>query len=150
MKKNIYLFLLLATVFSFNQINAQFCPPNGTTADGGTTLFFIYASGTSLCGGRPGIVTVAGSTFTLVSCSDTLSTYTLTSGSPVSPPNTFIADFGGSIGICTYTDGTLPIGDFEFLSSTLKVYPNPLMKDNLLTVKFTANVSAKIYMYDVT
>lgn len=147
--KKIYLLFLLATVFSFNQINAQSCAPNGTTADGGTTLFFIYDSGTSLCGTRPGTVTVAGSTFTLVSCTDTLSTYTLTTGSPVSPASPFTADFGGGT-MCTYADGTLPIEDFEFLKATFKVFPNPLRGNTQLTVKFGSNITAKIYMYDVT
>ena len=44
----------------------------------------------------------------------------------------------------------MPIEDFEFLNATFKVFPNPLMKDNQLTVKFATNITAKIYMYDVT
>jgi Secretion system C-terminal sorting domain len=148
--KHKYFYLFLIAFFGFNQINAQSCPPNGTSADGGNTLFFIYDSGTSLCGSRPGTVTVAGSTFTLVSCTDTLSTYTLTSGSPVSPPNPFTADFGAGVGLCTYADGTLPVDEFEFLKATFRVYPNPLKKNNLLTVKFGSNITAKIYIYDVT
>ena len=150
MKHNYY-YLFLIAFFSFNQINAQFCPPNGFSSDAGLTLFFVYDSGTSLCGSRPGTVTVDGSTFTLVSCSDTLSEYTLTLGPPLPDPTTmFTADFGGSVGNCSYNNGTLPINEFEFLRATFRVYPNPLKKDNQLTMKFGSNITAKIYMYDVT
>ncbi|RLD29533.1 MAG: hypothetical protein DRI75_03010 [Bacteroidetes bacterium] len=150
MKYNYY-YLFLIAFLGFNQINAQFCPPNGFAANSGSTLFFVYDSGTSLCGSRPGTVTVAGSTFTLVSCSDTLSTYELNSGgSPVADLSLFTADFGGSVGNCTYTDGTLPIDEFEFLKATFRIYPNPLKKDNQLTVKFGSTIKAKIYLYDVT
>jgi Secretion system C-terminal sorting domain len=149
--KHKYFYLFLIAFLGFNQINAQFCPPNGFSTDAGSTLFFVYDSGTSLCGSRPGTVTVSGSTFTLVSCSDTLSEYALTSGPPLPDPTTeFTADFGGSVGNCNYNNGTLPINDFEFLKATFRVYPNPLKKDNQLNLKFGSNITAKIYIYDVT
>ena len=40
--------------------------------------------------------------------------------------------------------------DFEFLNATLKVYPNPLTKDNHLNVKFATIITAKIQIFDVT
>lgn len=150
MKYNYY-YLFLFAFLGFNQINAQFCPPNGFSTDAGATLFFVYDSGTSLCGSRPGTVIVDGSTFTLISCSDTLSEYTLTVGPPLpDPTTTFTADFGAGVGNCSYSDGTLPIDEFEFLKATFRVYPNPLKKDNQLTLKFDSNITAKIYIYDVT
>lgn len=148
--KKIYLLLLLAIVFSFNQINAQTvaCPAGGVTDDG-NQIFFLNAPGVD-CADMPTQITVDGSTFDLsgVPCSGPFSTYLLTSGSTIGDPFTVTAGF--TVVPCTYTGGVLPTEDFEFLNATFKVYPNPLTKDSQLNVKFATNITAKIYMYDVT
>lgn len=148
--KKIYLLLLLAIVFSFNQLNAQEpCAPSGSTD--GNTIYLIYASGTSNCGDRPVTITSGASTFTLDAgaCVDVLSVYNLSAGSPISPTDPFTIDTGFATS-CTYSNTVLPVEEYEFLNAILKVYPNPLMKDNQLTVKLGTNITAKIYMYDVT
>ncbi len=146
--KKIYLLLLLAIVFSFNQLNAQEpCAPSGSTD--GSIIYLIYAAGTSNCVDRPTSITSGASTFTLGTCVDVLSIYNLSAGSPISPTDPFTIDTGFATS-CTYSNTVLPVEEYEFLNAILKVYPNPLMKDNQLTVKLGTNITAKIYMYDVT
>ena len=148
--KKIYLLFLLAIAFSFNQINAEPCPASAIIASSGTKLVLSYDSGTSLCGERPDTVTVDVSTvFVLSSCNDDVSVYNHTSG-PLLADTGNLTIITGFDTICNYTDSVLPIEDFEFLNATFKVFPNPLMKDSQLTVKFATNITAKIYMYDVT
>ncbi len=146
--KKIYLLLLLATVFSFNQINAQvICPAGGVTTDG-TQIFFLNSPGVD-CNDMPAQITVDGETFNLQSpCSGPFSTYDLVPGTPIGDPFTVTAGFTNVP--CTYTGGVLPTEDFEYLNATFKVYPNPLTKDSQLNVKFATNITAKIYIYDVT
>ena len=148
--KKIYLFLLLAIVFSFNQINAEPCPDSAVINGGGTKMTVTYDVAIN-CGTMPLSITTGTGTWSLSNCvaSNNAAFYDLDSGTPPPIGGTFTIDTGFDTS-CTYNDSVLPIGEFEFLNATLKVYPNPLMKDNLLTVKLTANVSAKIYMYDVT
>lgn len=147
-------------VFGFNQIKAQnpLCPEFAFIVPLPTEeLYVIFdpAPGPD-CIDRPATITVdsGATTYTLdmPSCTDGTSRYVLTGGPGVVDPNSFIIAYTSATGTsnCDYTGGVLPIGDFEFLNATLKVFPNPLMRDNLLTVKFSTNVSAKIYMYDVT
>jgi len=148
--KKIYLLFLLAIAFSFNQINAQTvaCPAGGVTTDG-NQIFFLNSPGVD-CADMPAQITVGGSTFDLTpsSCTGPFSTYVLSAGSAIGDPFTVTAGFTNVP--CTYTGGVLPTEDFEFLNATFKVYPNPLTKNSQLTVKFATNITAKIYMYDVT
>ncbi|MEY8869074.1 T9SS type A sorting domain-containing protein [Meridianimaribacter flavus] len=152
MKNNYYLFLLLIIgLFGFNKVNAQSCPPTGFS--NGSSLYFFYDSGTSLCENRPTTVNVGASVFTLSSCDDEYSIYGLTSGDPVAPPNTFTADFGYAT--CEYTDGTLTnetlsIKQVEAIFNSLRLFPNPVTTGNTLNVKFQSNVSASINIYSVT
>ena len=148
--KKIYFLFFLFTAFSVNQINAQLepCAPSGTTD--GTSIILIYQSGTSDCLDRPTVIIVGTSTFTLDSpCLDTVSFYSLFSGPTITPLDPFTIDSGFATS-CTYNGTVLPVEEFEFLNATLRVYPNPLMKDNQLNLKFATNITAKIYMYDVT
>lgn len=148
--KKIYLLFLLAIAFSFNQINAEPCPDSAIITSSGNNLVLSYAPGTSLCGNRPGTVIVDVSTeYILSSCIDDISVYVYSSGPFLSDTGT-LTIVSGFDTTCNYFDSVLPIEDFEFLNATFKVFPNPLMKDSQLTVKFATNITAKIYMYDVT
>jgi len=148
--KKIYLLLLLAIVFSFNQIHAESCPDSAIIVSSGGSLILSYAPGTSLCGDRPGTVTVGVSTvFTLSGCFGDISIYDYTSGPDLSDTGT-LTIVSGFDTTCNYADSLLPIEDFEFLNATFKVYPNPLTKNSQLNVKFATNITAKIYIYDVT
>ncbi len=152
MKKNYYL-LVLALICA-NFINAQFvCPEllgNQTTA---TTIHFKIPAGT--CAEYSGTIFVSegaySQIFNLLSCQSTNLKYTIEPGDTLSSDDTFSVFFpGGSI--CGYVNGvqvTLSNNDVS-LNESVSIYPNPLRKDNLLTIKLAANISAKIYMYDVT
>ena len=67
-------------------------------------------------------------------------------------PENFNVFFPGG-GICSYVDGVydpfLSNSDVS-LNESVSIYPNPLMKDNKLTIKLASSITAKIYMYDVT
>ena len=149
--KKIYLLFLLAIAFSFNQINAQEpCAPSGSADADGNTIYLIYTAGTSDCGDRPTIIMVGTSEFTLQApCLEVLSIYELTDGLEISPSDPFTID-DGFLTSCTYNNTVLPVEEYEFLNATFKVYPNPLTKDSQLNVKFATNITAKIYIYDVT
>ena len=148
--KKIYLLFFLAIAFSFIHINAEPCPASAIITSSGSNLVLSYNTGTSLCGNRPGTVTVDVSTvYILSSCINDISVYVYSSGPALSDTGT-LTIISGFDTICNYSDSVLPIEDFEFLNATFKVFPNPLMKDNQLTVKFATNITAKIYMYDVT
>lgn len=152
--KNYYFFsALIFAFFGSMTLNAQSCPPTGFSNSGGTTLYFLYDSGTSLCVDRPTTVSVGASVFTRTACDDLASVYQLTSGSPISPTNTFTADFG--YGTCEYTDGTLTdenlsVEDFNLKISKLKIYPNPVVSNDKLNVSFDNVVSAKLKLFNVT
>ncbi|HLT52744.1 MAG TPA: T9SS type A sorting domain-containing protein [Flavobacteriaceae bacterium] len=153
MKKN-YLFLVMI-VLANTLMFAQSCPPTGFS--NGSSLFFFYNTGTSLCEDRPATVNVDASVFTLSDCGDAYSVYDLTSGAALSNPNMFTADFG--YGTCEYTNGNLTnemllsVEEFNAMDSTsIKVYPNPVTAgSNNLFVDFgNANVSVKVSVYTVT
>lgn len=134
-------------LFSFTQIQAQFCPPTGFATT--STLYFIYDPGTSACIDRPTSVTVESSTFTQSSCSDELSVYQLSTGSPLADPNNIAVDFGFSI--CEYSGGTLSAEEFELIfKSSLKVYPNPITRGNNLNIELGINTSVEVTLYNVT
>ena len=149
--KNYYLLLVFfITLFSFNTIQAQFCPPNGFTNS--FSLFFIYDAGTIPCVDRPNTVTVDGSIFMMIDCNDTNSIYDLTTGPPVSNINNFVADFG--VGTCEYTNGdltdeTLSIDETSTTISDTRIFPNPLLHDNSLYLIFGYKINAKITVYNV-
>ena len=152
--KKIYLLFLLATFFSFNQINAQEpCPDSAVINGGGSKMTVTYTAPIN-CGTMPDPITTAGpdpATWSLSNCvaGNNTAFYTLVSGTPPPIGGTFTIDTGFDA-VCDYNDSVLPISDFDFLNSTLKIYPNPLTKNNELNLKFAINTTAKIYMYDVT
>lgn len=151
--KNYYLLVLsLVAIFSFNQLNAQNCPPTGFSD--GTSLYFFYNPGTSLCGDRPNSVTVESFTFTLTSCDDEYSIYDISTTDTLADANNFVADFG--FGTCEYSNGSLTsenllsISDKDFLENSIRVFPNPVSRNNDVFVLFGKNFDAQIKMFSVT
>ncbi len=150
--KKIYLLLLLAIVFSFNEINAQEPCPDSATINGGGSKMTVTYDGSINCAGMPLIITTTGgASWSLSNCvaGNNTAFYNLDSGTPPPIGGTFQIDTGFDA-VCNYNDSVLPISDFEFLNAILTVYPNPLMKDNQLNLKFEVNTTAKIFIYDVT
>lgn len=147
--KKIYFLFLLTTVFGFNLISAEPCPESAIITNSGLTLIVTYT--TINCPGMPASVTVGANTYDTPIClpGSNLAIYALSTGTAPADTGTLTIDAGFDT-VCNYSDSVLPIGDFEFLNATFKVYPNPLLKDNQLNVKFAINATAKIYMYDVT
>lgn len=152
MKHNYQLFfVVIICLFGFNNANAQSCPPTGFS--NGSSLYFFYDSGTSLCADRPQEITVGTSAFNRSSCGDEYSIYNLSSGDALETPNNFTVDFG--YGTCEYTDGNLTnenlsLEQVEAIFNTLRVYPNPVRNGDMMNIKFRANVSAKIKIYSAT
>ena len=145
--KNYYLTMLVLALFSFTQIQAQFCPPTGYATD--SNLYFIYDAGTSACVDRPTTVTVESSTFTQTSCQDQFSVYALTSGPALADPDNIAVDFGFSV--CEYSGGNLSAEEFEMIFKTLlKVYPNPVKSGDNLNIELGVNTSVKVVLYNVT
>lgn len=151
MKNCYYLLLLCIGFFNVNTAIAQSCPPTGFS--NGSSLYFFYDVGTSNCVDRPSVIIVGSSEFTSAYCDVSYSRYDLSSGSPLANPNMFTADFG--YGTCEYTNGTLTneslsIEQVEAIFNSLSIYPNPLTSGNTLNIKFGANVSASLNLYDIT
>ena len=147
MIKKYFTFLSFLLLLCASNAFAQFCPPNGFST--GSSLYFYYESGTSLCGDRPATVTVDSSVFTLVHCTDDVSIYDLTSGSGVSNINLFSVDFG--FDICEYQNGTLPTGKFTLKSKEVRIFPNPINSGNYLYADFGNYMSsADVAIYSVT
>ena len=145
--KNYYLTMLVIALFSFTQIQAQFCPPTGFAT--ASNLYFIYDTGTSNCADRPTTVSVGASVFTQTSCGDELSVYELTSGAPIADTSSISVDFGFSI--CEYSGGTLSAEEFEKIFKTMiKVYPNPVTRGDNLNIELGVKTSVKIEIYNVT
>ena len=151
--KKIYLSLLLLVFFSTNDVFAQFsCPtslgPQSTT----TTIHFQINSGT--CQSFPQNIFVAyqsySETLKKVSCSGTDLFYESTGGAlPVA--NSFSTFFPGR-GTCQYSNGVLvTLSDNQVsLSEKVFIYPNPLINENHLNIKFRSNLSARLDMYNVS
>jgi hypothetical protein len=152
MTKNYYL-LLVCTFLCVNFINAQVtCPELIGTQTTSTTIHFKITGGT--CGDYPDPIRVFDGdyieTFELLSCHGTNLKYT-TAGVSLPVDDSFIADFTAA-GICGYVEGALIVlsnNDVK-LNESVSIYPNPLIKQRNLNLKFATNLSAKVYMYDVT
>ncbi len=148
--KKIYLLFLLIAVFGFNLANAVPCPQSAIITNGGANLIISYPTGTAPSCGSPASVTVNGTTtYDTPVCFGDLVIFTYSLGTVLSDSGTLEIDTGFDTP-CNYTDSVLPISDFTLLNATLKVYPNPLMKDNNLNIKLATNISAKINLYDLT
>ncbi len=147
--KKIYLLLFAFAVFGMNHLNAEPCPDSAIITNSGATLVVTYVDIT--CGNMPASVTVGTTTYNLAFCDDVnnLAIYTHSTGPFPPDTGTFTID-GGFDTPCNYNDSVLPISEYTLLNATLKVYPNPLMKDNNLNIKLATNISAKINLYDLT
>jgi len=163
MKKYYFLLLILAFL-SVNLIQAQtVCPELLGNQSTTTLLHFRIDPGT--CGDFPETgpdsfisVNTGGpsSTFVWSSCNGTNLKYTLDPSSPpLTDDATFVVFFPSLSGItvCGYSlgvyDPTLSNNEVS-LNESVSVFPNPLLKDNQLTVKTPFNITAKLFMYDVT
>lgn len=159
MKKNYYLLLLLAFL-SVNLIKAQtVCPELLGDQSTTTLLHFKIPAGTcsDYVPSRVDIfVTIGGisATFEFLSCNGTDLRYTWKEGDDLTSDDTFLVFFP-SLGPspCGYVlgvlDPTLSSNEVS-LNESVSVFPNPLLKDNQLTVKTPFNITAKLFMYDVT
>lgn len=153
MKKNYYLALLVAFLWS-NLSTAQFaCPETIGPQSTVSTLHFKIVSGT--CGDYPSSIFVSegglSATYVVATCNGTNLKYDFSSGDTLPSEDTFIVDFPLA-GICGYVNGSLiTLSNDEFsLNESLSVYPNPLVKQSHLNLKFSRNTSAYLNMYDVT
>ncbi|HEX9826617.1 MAG TPA: T9SS type A sorting domain-containing protein [Flavobacteriaceae bacterium] len=151
MNKN-YFILLLSFLFGINQIIAESCPDAGTTSSGGTQIIFTYPSNTtSSCYTRPTSIEVNGTTTFVLdpySCSTTVSVYDLDSGPAITGQDFTVTS--GFDTTCSYSNGTLPVDDYKFLNTNLKVYPNPLTSGNSIKLVFGLPITAKLSIYNVT
>ncbi len=147
--KKIYLLLFAFAVFGMNHLNAEVCPDSAIITNSGATLVVTYTA--IDCPSMPGSVTVGAVTYNLTVClgASNLAIYTLSIGTPPADTGTFTID-GGFDTACNFNDSVLPISEYTLLNATLKIYPNPLMKDNNLNIKLATNISAKINLYDLT
>ena len=150
MKKN---YFLLSIVFAFlfaNMSYSEECPTGAGTT--GTAVFIFYVSGTSDCIDRPASITVGGSIFTSIICTDSYSQYQLTSGSPLTQLDPFTIDTGFNTP-CTYIGGTLGAEEIGIINkATFKLYPNPYsntLNENL-NIQFAIETSAEISLYDIS
>jgi hypothetical protein len=150
MNKNYFLILILS-FFSINLINAEPCPQGASSISSGNKIVFDYAPATSFCVNRPTTIVVNGtSTYTLdmASCSETVSVYNLTSGPAITGQDFTITS--GFDTQCVYSNGTLPVEDYKFLSKNLKVYPNPLNSGSTLNLLFGLPIDATLTIYSIT
>ena len=139
MKKNY--FLLLLAFLSLNLIYAEPCPQGASSISSGNKIVFDYAPATSFCINRPTTIVVNGtSTYTLDlgSCSEIVSVYNLTSGPAITGQDFTVTS--GFDTACIYSDGTLPVEEYTFLSKNLKVYPNPSYGQVYITGINEANI----------
>lgn len=150
--KNNYLILLLGITLlgATNSSYSQICPPNGFTNS--NSLFFFYDPGTVDCVDRPTSITVDTSVFDLVECEPGYSIYDLSSGSPLTNLNYFVADFGDAT--CEYTNGdlsqeTLSVGSYDRVLNTMVVFPNPLTQGDHINIAFSNNIQAQANVYSI-
>ena len=150
MKKKYFLLLTIIALLFSNVSIAEECPSSAGTT--GTAVFVFYVSGTSDCLDRPILITISGSTFTRIICTDTFSQYQLTSGSPLTVLDPLTIDSGFDTA-CTYVGGILGIEEIGIINkATFRLFPNPIstsINDNL-SIKFTINTNADISIYDIS
>ncbi|MBT8253390.1 MAG: T9SS type A sorting domain-containing protein [Flavobacteriaceae bacterium] len=147
MKKNYLLSIIMTLIFSASW--AQQCPQSIGTQSTTTVPHFKITSGT--CNDYPTNITIDGSNFTKSSCNGTNLKYTLVPPDPqLSSADSFTADFG--FGTCTYVNGalqTLSSEDPDLLIKT-QIYPNPLLDQGSLKIRFQREVSTDIFIFDLT
>lgn len=146
--KHIYLLCLLS-VFSFSLVKAEPCPDGGATLNGGTQIAFSYPSATSFCANRPTTIEINGtSTFTLTSCTETVSLYDLTSGTAITGTDFTVTS--GFDSECSYSSGTLPVDEHTFINANFRVYPNPLTSENSIKLSFGLPLTGQVGIYSLT
>ncbi|MGM5469919.1 T9SS type A sorting domain-containing protein [Flavobacteriaceae bacterium LMO-SS05] len=150
--KKIYFLFLLTLLFSINYTNAQ-CPDNayivGAQPDQQVIFTFDPGPGPD-CSTRPSGIQLDGTTvYSKGDCGSNYVIYNFVFGPAISDPNNFSVDYDGST--CNYTNNILPVEVFQMINNaSLKVYPNPISRNNKLNVNFALNSSAKINVYNVT
>ncbi|MFC7444487.1 hypothetical protein C7H62_1858 [Mesoflavibacter sp. HG96] len=151
MKKLYFTSLLFLIVISFT-LQAQNCPPTGFSD--GSSIYFFYDPGTSNCVDRPNTITAEAKSFTLVECDAPYSIYDIdNSNDQLTNSNFFLADLG--YGQCEYTNGnltnqTLSVNDVEYIKNTVKLFPNPVVKNSDLFVVLGTKANATVHVYSVT
>jgi len=150
--KNNYTLLWLLSLFTFSFISAQECPEILGSSSSATIIHFKIVDGS--CSDYPSSISVASSTFDKLTCTGTDLKYGLTSGSPLSPFDTFSSDFGSGM-ICDYINGelrreTLSIEQLSNTVDEMRVFPNPLTNSNDINVLFSTSISAQINIFDLT
>ncbi len=150
--KKIYLSLLLLVFLSSNIIYAQICPESLGPQSTANTIHFKITSGT--CSSYPLKIFVAhgnySESFTKGNCNGT-NLYYHTDGAALPVVDSFNF-FSPQTGLCQYLNGVLvTLSDKEVsLSEKVFIYPNPLINDNHLNIKFKSNLSAKLDMYNLS
>lgn len=151
MNKN-YFILLLSFLFGINFINAQ-CPENayivGSQPDQQVIFTFDPGPGPD-CSTRPTGIQLDGSTvYGIGDCGSNYVIYDYVFGPAISDPSSFSVDYDGST--CNYTNNLLPVEVFKMINNaSLKVYPNPVLRNGNLNIEFALNTTAKINIYNVT
>jgi len=145
-----YFLFLLTVLFGTNQITAQ-CPENAYVGDGSAQVVLIFDPGPGPdCLTRPDYILVDGATtYSKAYCSSNFVVYDFVSGPTISDPNSFSVDYDGST--CNYTNNLLPVEVYQMINNaSLKVYPNPVLRNGNLNVEFSLNTTAKFDIYNVT
>lgn len=150
--KNNYTLLWLLSLFTFSFLSAQECPEFLGSSSSSTIIHFKIVDGS--CTDYPSSISVAGSTFDKLTCAGTDLKYGLTSGSALSPFDTFSSDFGSGM-TCDYINGelrreTLSVEQFSNMIDAMRVFPNPLTNTNKVNVLFSNAITAQINIYDLT
>lgn len=151
MKKS-YLLFFLTALYSISQANAQ-CPENayivGSQPDQQVIFTFDPGPGPD-CSTRPNGIQLDGSTvYGIGDCGSNYVIYNYVFGPAISDPKSFSVDYNGST--CNYANNILPVEVFNMINNaSLKVYPNPILRNGNLNVEFALNTTAKINIYNVT
>lgn len=147
-----YFLFLLTVLFGTNQIKAQ-CPENayivGSQPDQQVIFTFDPGPGPD-CSTRPTGIQLDGSTvYGIGDCGSNYVVYDYVFGPAISDPNNFSVDYDGST--CNYTNNILPVEVYQMINNaSLKVYPNPVLRNGNLNVEFALNTTSKISIYNVT
>ena len=145
----------LLTLFFFLTYNISGQCPNLVSADIYNIVFNdgdinlipdTYSECNSLF---PMIITIDnGSVYGRGSCGPTQLSYSKISGPGIVDPGDFTLDFGPVIGTCTYVQGTLSTKDY--LVDDVKVFPNPVLKSEKLTIQLKKSEHASLAIFDIT
>jgi hypothetical protein len=150
--KKIYFLFFLTVLFSLNHAIAQ-CPENayiiGTQPDQQIIFAFDPGPGPD-CSTRPNGIQIDGATvYSKGDCGTNYTVYNYVFGPVIADPSNFSVEYDSFI--CNYTNNLLPVEVFQMINkASLKLYPNPVMRNGNLNVEFALNTSAKLNVYNVT